>query len=267
MTLPKSFKRSYMRDYDYTDERLIELLKEYCNEYGKIPSKTDIKKNPKYPSDNTYFKHFGTWTNALKLAGLDADTLIKKGILNCAYHKGRMFEIIVNKSFKKESSDLSGQNCNSPFDGICPKGYNYDAKSAKLKTHVTHGSKGWFFHFRNKQIEKIQYFILGGFDEDYTKLLHVWMIPLSFVNKRDTVYISQSTVNRFKQYEITDRCINLDKLIENTKDETKINKYQKTPMNYQVNQNDFYQMGRIEKTVIDGIVELVPKYERCQWVL
>ena len=215
MTLPKSFKRNYMRNYDYTDKELIDLLKKYYEEYGKIPSKTDIKKNPKYPSDNTYFKHFGTWTNALKLAGFDADTLVKKGILNCTYHKGRLFEIIVNKSFKNDSSDLSGKNCNSPFDGICPKGYNYDAKSSKLVQGETQNSKGWFFHFRNKHINEIQYFILGGFNEDYTKLLHVWMIPLSFVNGREAVYVGQSLINRFKKYEITDRCIDLDKLIIN----------------------------------------------------
>lgn len=201
-------------NYTYTDKKLIELLHKYYNEYGKIPSKTDIKKNPKYPSDNTYFNHFGTWSNALKLAGFGIDELVTKGTLNCSQHKGRLFEIIVNKSFKNSYSDLSGNNCNSPFDGICPKGYNYDAKSSKLKTCVKDNSKGWFFHFRNKQINIIKYFILGGFNEDYTNLLHVWLIPLSIVNKREAIYIGQLSIDKYKEYEITDRCIDLDKLFE-----------------------------------------------------
>lgn len=199
----------------YTTEELISLLRKYYEDYKKVPSLIDFKENPNYPSHSTYINHFKSWSNALKIAGLDADTLVKKGIVECSYHKGRAFEMIVNKSFKKESSDLSGQNCNSPFDGICPRGYNYDAKSSKL-TANTRSSKGWFFHFRNKQINIIQYFILGGFNEDYTKLLHVWMIPLSFVNGRDTIYIGQYSINNFKEYEITDRCINLNKLTETT---------------------------------------------------
>lgn len=198
----------------YTTEELLSLIGKYYEEHMKVPSLADIKNDPNYPSHSTYINHFGTWTNALKLAGLDADTLVKKGMMECSYHKGRAFEMIINKSFKKDSSDLSGQNCNSPFDGMCPKGYNYDAKSSKLKTSVTNGSKGWFFHFRNKRINEIQYFILGGFNEDYTKLLHVWMIPLSLVNGRDTVYIGQSSIDKFKNYEISDRCIDLDKLTE-----------------------------------------------------
>lgn len=204
----------------YTDNELINYIKEFYNKNRKPPSITDFNGNPDYPSHSTIVYRFGTWNNALKLADLDADTLVKKGIMECSYHKGRAFEMIVNKSFKKDSSDLSGQNCNSPFDGICPRGYNYDAKSSKLVQGKTENSKGWFFHFRNKQIDTIQYFILGGFNKDYTELLHVWIIPLSFVNGRDTIYIGQYSINKFKEYEITDRCINLDKLLENVKDES-----------------------------------------------
>ncbi len=198
----------------YTDNQLINFIKKFYEENGKSPAVTDFVGNPDYPSHQTFTYRFKSWSNVLKLAGLDADTLVKKGILGCSYHKGRMFEMIVNKSFKKDSSDLSGQNCNSPFDGICPRGYNYDAKSSKLVSGKTRDSKGWFFHFRNKQINIIQYFILGGFNEDYTKLLHIWMIPLSLVNGRDTVYIGQQSIYNFKLYEITDRCINLDKIFE-----------------------------------------------------
>ncbi len=200
----------------YTNKELINYIKEFYNKNGKSPSMTDFNGNPNYPSHSTFVYRFGTWNNVLKLAGLDSDTLVKNGILECSYHKGRLFEIIVNKSFKKDSSDLSGENCNSPFDGICPRGYNYDAKSSKLIHNKSNNSKGWFFHFRNKQIKTIQYFILGGFSEDYSKLLHVWMIPLSFVNGRDTVYIGECSVNNFKDYEITEKCMNLDKLMKNS---------------------------------------------------
>lgn len=230
----------------YTDNELINYIKKFYIENGKPPSITDFNGNLNYPSHQTFVYRFGTWNNVLKLAGFDVDTLVKKGIMECSYHKGRAFEMIVSKSFKKDSSDLSGQNCNSPFDGICPKGYNYDAKSSKLKTSVANGSKGWFFHFRNKQINIIEYFILGGFNEDYTKLLHIWMIPLSFVNGRDTVYIGQVSINNFKEYEITDRCINLEKLFENF-ETTKDN-------NINIKQNNVIESSKIkekQKSIFD----------------
>lgn len=56
--------------------------------------------------------------------------MVRKGILDTNKQKGRLFEMIV-LDFSEES--ISGDNCKNPFDGICPKGQIYDAKSAGLR--------------------------------------------------------------------------------------------------------------------------------------
>ncbi len=188
----------------YTKEELLSLIKQYYKEYNKVPSLTDIQKNPKYPSHNTFSNHFGSWNNALRLAGLDADTLIKEGKTPSNYHKGRLAELLIFNSFKDKSKaqDLSGINCNNIFDGICPKGKNYDVKSAVLTYSKKYPSSGgWAFHFRNKEIEQIEYFYCVAVSKDYTSLNYIWLIPRKDLeNVNDTLYISLSRIHSYDKY-------------------------------------------------------------------
>lgn len=52
----------------YTDEELVELIQK---EYNETPSKKDIQKNNKLPSESTFRSHFRTWNNAVKSAGFE----------------------------------------------------------------------------------------------------------------------------------------------------------------------------------------------------
>lgn len=198
-----------MTDSSITDHELIKKLIQFYNEDGKAPARRDFVKNPKYPSFKMYQKRFGSWMKALKIAKLDPDSLIEKGLVNSesnASLKGRLFEILILKSFKTNGAiDLSGEKCTNNFDGICPKGKTYDAKSSCL-----HKGLYWFFGITNKFIENIDYLFLGAFDENFGKLLHVWMVPKKYFNDKGisiTVYIED--IDEMKQYEITNKCVDI----------------------------------------------------------
>ena len=98
--------------------------------------------------------------------------MTKKGILDTSQQKARLLEMYVIEHFGNKIIDLSGENQNNPCDGICPKGKIYDVKSSKL-----HSGKYSLFHTRNKFREEIEYYYLGAFNSDWTKLEHVWRVP------------------------------------------------------------------------------------------
>ena len=195
----------------YTREEISDSLIRFYEEYGRVPTANDFRDNPLYVNYNTIHKKFGIWNNALKTVGLDPDTLIKKGIrVQNSSHKGRHFELYVGESFEKIYENLSGKNCKSPFDGICPNGMPYEAKSSSFS------GVAWDYHFYNSEKEKIRWYYLGAFDRYYTKLLHVWRVPVEIIIG-DRLYIglnpsSKFNVENMRQYEITDKFLEaLDK--------------------------------------------------------
>lgn len=199
-------KLEISRQY-YTDNELLNILRRYYTETGEIPTYNEFLSNKKYPSSVCFAEHFGTWNNALKLAGMDIDMLIREGKLDNKYHKGRLGELTILDSFKTDGAiDLSGNNALSIFDGICPKGKTYDVKSSKLI-----GTGGYLFHFMNKKKQKIEYFFLCAFNEDFSKLLHVWLIPNILVNNKGHIWINNSSRGEFniynmEMYEVTKNC-------------------------------------------------------------
>jgi hypothetical protein len=200
------------RSGKYTDEELLIFLNIFYEEQGKVPSRRDFLNNPHYPDYQNYTTHFGNWGNALKMVGLDVDTMIKKGVLETTQQKGRWVEIIVMDNFenKNKQIDISGKNLNSAIDGICPNGQTYEVKSAKL---LTIGKwKGWPFATKNRDkdddIEAIQWYYFAAFDEDYTKLLYMWRVPGEMVDKNTLVigmYGGLYTVYNMREYDITDK--------------------------------------------------------------
>lgn len=51
-------------------EYLLEFMKQFYRNEGRIPNARDFQNNPKYPSIDTYIKLFRKWNNAIKEAGL-----------------------------------------------------------------------------------------------------------------------------------------------------------------------------------------------------
>lgn len=190
-------------DFKYKENQLLELLKKFERENGRVPTVRDFNNDSEYPSFRTYQTRFGSWSKALKLAELDVDTMVKKGILDTSQQKARLLEIYIIEHFENNSIDLSGENQNSPCDGICPKGKTYDVKNSKLRRN------GYYiFHTRNKFREEIEYYYFGAFNSDWTKLEHVWRVPGEIVEKDNFVVGlvgGEFNIENMKEYEITDK--------------------------------------------------------------
>jgi len=199
----------------YTKVELLDFLQKFYDENKRIPICKDFDNNPKYPSHITYYRTFGGMNKALKLINLDIDSIIKNGNVEGNYQKGRLFELKVIEHFEKESIDLSGNNfTHSHSDGICPSGHIYDAKSASLNT-----DRGvWQIKFRNKYKHEIQWYYIGLFDDNYSKLLYALRIPASeFKDSIDSSYMNiylknnynhKYTIDNMKQFIITEKFIN-----------------------------------------------------------
>ncbi len=191
----------------YTDEELLRYPIQFYEKYGRPPTKEDFKSNPEYPNCQTCVNRFGSWINFLKLTGFDVDTMVKNGVIENEYQKGRFGEIIIRDHFKRHPIELAGENHNSPCDGICPSGKSYDVKSSKLG----HERKYWDFHTNNKYKEEIEIYYLLGFNEDWTKLEYAWRIPGEIVEKDHfSIWLnswsrSKFTVKNMKEYDITDK--------------------------------------------------------------
>jgi uncharacterized protein YejL (UPF0352 family) len=54
----------------YSDEQLLQILRDLAAELGHSPRQSELKARPGTPALNTYERRFGSWTAALKAAGL-----------------------------------------------------------------------------------------------------------------------------------------------------------------------------------------------------
>lgn len=193
----------------YTDKELLDDLKRFYKENGRIPRRRDFVNNPEYAGFTTYSIRFGSWSNALRLVEMDTDFLVKQGNLETTQLIGRRFELMVIDIFENRSIDLSGHNCNSYIDGICPNGQTYEVKSSRLYKYITNGGY-WRFGTDNKDKdedkEHIQWYYLGAFDESYKKLLYVWRIPGEMVEKTNFfvgMYGGMYNIENMKEYDIS----------------------------------------------------------------
>lgn len=54
----------------YSDEFLIECIQQWHSKEGKVPSHREFDSDASTPNSNTYADRFGSWNNAVVLAGL-----------------------------------------------------------------------------------------------------------------------------------------------------------------------------------------------------
>lgn len=191
----------------YTDKELLDSLRRFVKEYGRIPVMTDFVNNPEYPSFRPYQLRFGSWNKALKLVEMDLDTRVMQGFLTTEIEKGRYAEIKVINHFKQHPIDLAGENNKNPCDGICPNGKTYDVKSSKL--HEYEDALFWNFGTNNKYKEDIEIYYFLAFNKDYSKLKYGWRVPGEIVDK-DNFYVGlnpgcEFDVEDMDKYDITDR--------------------------------------------------------------
>jgi hypothetical protein len=183
----------------YTDEELLDYLIQFYEENGRHPTEIDFVNNLECPNYTTYKRRFGSWINALKLAGLDVDLMSPQG----NSYRGRQSEIKVLNHFRKHPIDLAGKNQRCPFDGVCPNGLIYEVKSSKF-----YNGGHWLFGTNNKYKTMIEIYYFLAFNSDWTKLVYAWRIPGKIVEKDSfLVRLDQNyefNVENMKQYDITD---------------------------------------------------------------
>jgi hypothetical protein len=85
----------------YNDSELIESLQNLARELGKTPSRRDMDSNESYPCSETYQQRFGSWNNAVSIAGLEQNlkvpSLIKE---KCKIIRNKLrFEILKRDNF------------------------------------------------------------------------------------------------------------------------------------------------------------------------
>ena len=201
-TLEKGVYKKSCRQY--TNEQLLWYLIQFYEKYGRPPTEKDFTNNSEYPSYATYVNRFESWSNALKLVGLDAESMVKNGILLTNQQKARLGEIIIRDHFEKNPKDLAGENQNSPCDGICPNGRIYDVKAVKL--HNTY----YQFSTKNKFKEEIEIYYFLAFNEDWTKLKYGWRVPGEIVDSDNflvgavlTTRSHKFDIYNMKEYDIT----------------------------------------------------------------
>lgn len=76
----------------YTKEELIKILKNLSKKLNRSPKIQDLLDNNYLPSPPTYFIHFKTWNNALKIAGLKVNVrkdFTEKELLNLLRKKAK----------------------------------------------------------------------------------------------------------------------------------------------------------------------------------
>lgn len=188
----------------YKDEDLLDDLKTFYYENGRPPTARDFDNNHKYANYGTYQRRFGSWSDALKLVELDIESMVKKGVLETNQQKARLAEMIVRDHFKTYHIDLAGENCNSPWDGICPNGMNYDVKSSKLYNDIY-----WSFKTNNKYKKEIEIYYFLAFNKDYTELMYGWRVSGEIVGEdKFRVGLNPSykfDVEDMEDYDITDK--------------------------------------------------------------
>lgn len=205
----KHFREETYKRIQYTDQELLNYLTRFERENGRPPTANDFRYNPKYPCPEAYLR-FGSWQKSLKLVGLDFESMTKRGIVTTNDQKARLAEIIIRDHFRNNPIDLSGDDRNSPLDGICPNGNTYDVKSSKLIRKERR--MFWQWSTNNKYKEEIEIYYLLGFNEDWTKLEYVWRVfgemidSSSFYIRKDLPIKGGSRyVGSMKEYDITDK--------------------------------------------------------------
>ena len=84
------FPEGYGNDkLKYTDKQLLNSLRVFENENGRVPKTTDFVNNPRYPGPSVYRVRFGSWNRAIEMAGLSVNffaEVMDEELLGCLLH-------------------------------------------------------------------------------------------------------------------------------------------------------------------------------------
>ena len=88
------------RTKKYSKNQLIEILQQWANKNGRIPTEKDFYKNLDLPNFKTYRREFGTWNNALIVAGIG----IRQREREKKYSRDQLIEIL--QQWEKDNNKI-----------------------------------------------------------------------------------------------------------------------------------------------------------------
>jgi len=126
--------KCYMKNYEYkskryTDEELINYLKKFYEEKGRVPVRRDFINSSEYPNYQNYTAHFETWNSALKTAGLKVYDPFEKN-----YTDEQLLDEL--RRFKREEGRSPGQmdfNNNPEYPGFVTYQRRFGTWNAAIK--------------------------------------------------------------------------------------------------------------------------------------
>lgn len=88
----------------YTKKQVLEVIRQFYDDKGRIPTNDDFRLDSKYPSPSTVQNYFGSWNNAIK----DAELWEKRyNSTNTCYRCGKNFDKI-GWNYPQEERDEKG---------------------------------------------------------------------------------------------------------------------------------------------------------------
>lgn len=131
-------EEKYVRNIDpyvkYTDNELLERMKRFYEENGRIPMQTDFANNPNYPHYATYRIRFGSWDKSLDLAGLWEK---RHNETNTCDRCGKSFEKVKPvREYDKEGRWTGKWDCVSCYEMYDP---NSTSNTIRLMTNCRTG--------------------------------------------------------------------------------------------------------------------------------
>ena len=165
----------------------------YCNTQEGITTQILLQYN-------THTDHIRFTTGFYKSQGWKSGVIDNK---DCSNYLGiTIAEQLLAKIFKNVEVMPYG---NKGFDFKCNHGYMIDVKSStKMKNY-----NGWSFKINHNLIA--DYFLCLAFDDRKNlNPLHIWLIPSKEINHLTGLGISESRLDKWSKYELTDK---MDKVI------------------------------------------------------
>lgn len=177
---PNVYKKPRNRSKKYTEEELLEILRIFERENGRLPTVKDFTNNIKYPSVRTYVNYFGSWNNALEKA---FDIKRRKYVRERTYSEEEMLEYLrisereygrlpTEKDFTNNSKYPSFATYQKTFgswlNALIKAGLNVDLMGYQCRSHRARKSEiAILDYLENKPIDlsgkdRISYY--DGFD-------------------------------------------------------------------------------------------------------
>lgn len=115
-----------------SNSELLEYLRQFEKENGRIPTVNEFNENPRYPNGGIYFKKFGGWNNALNLARINIKS------------KRRIVEIVGRNSTREQLRIIDKDETVDHSNTKC-------CKCGKNETYVRPNGSAEWLRYRCKE--------------------------------------------------------------------------------------------------------------------